>query len=187
MVVATVALVAAVGGTTYAQTAINGADIRAKSIAGAKLKNQAVGTAQLRDLAVQSRDIQSGAVTVSKLRRGAVTGPKIAAGAVGAAAIGQGSVSRADLQASARVPSVTVRTSAIQGVLPGGLGDAQVSCNAGETLISGGAGVISAPAPGIEILANRPEAGGARWQGIVFNGSAGTIQFVSHAVCATTS
>ena len=192
LIVATIALFVALGGTTYAQVAINGADIRNKSIAGQKLKNQSVGTAQLRNLGVQTRDLQNGAVTVSKLRSRSVTGPKIAPGAVGTAAIATGAVTRADLQAATRAPEVVVRTSAIQGVLPGGLGDAQIGCNPGETLIAGGAGVVSAPAPGIDIVANRPEQGanGAtplRWQGIVFNGSTGTVQFVAHAICASTT
>jgi hypothetical protein len=192
MIVATIALIAAVAGTTYAQTAINGADIRNKSIPGQKLKNQSVGTAQLRNLGVQSRDIQSGAVNVSKLRSGAVTAPKIARGAVGTAAIANNSVARADLQAAAQVPNAVVRTSAVAGAATGTLGQASASCNAGETLIGGGGGIVSAPVAGAALQASRPElapgtATPSRWLVIMSNGSAGTIEFQAYAVCATTS
>src|SRR5262245_3899302 len=192
MIVATIALVAAVAGTTYAQTAINGADIRNKTISGQKLRNQSVGTAQLRNLGVQSRDIQSGAIDVSKLRSGAVTAPKIARGAVGTAAIANNSVTRADLQAAARMPNVVVRTSAIAGATTGSLGQASASCNAGETLIAGGGGIVSAPAAGAALEASRPEltpgtATPARWLVIMSNGGAGTIQFQAYAICATAS
>ncbi len=189
LVVATLALFVALGGTTYAATTINGSSIVNKSITSAKLKNQSVGTAQLKDFGVQRRDIQNGAVTVSKLATGSVTGTKIVSGAVGSAAIANNSVARGDLQPAARVPAVVVRTSTITGVLPGALGEAVATCNSGETLIAGGAGITSAPAPGIEILANRPEpqtSGSAptRWQGILNNGSAGTVTFTAHAICA---
>jgi hypothetical protein len=190
MIVATIALLAAVGGTTYAQTAINGEDIRNKSIAGIKLKNQAVGTAQLRNLAVQSRDIQRGAVNTSKLRSGAVTGPKIARGAVGTAAIAANSVTRADLQAAAQVPNVAVRASATVGVTNGTVNQASASCNAGETLLSGGGGITSPPVPGAAIQSSRPElAPGtvtpARWQVIMENQSGGTVTFQAFAVCGS--
>ena len=190
MIVATIALVAAVGGTTYAQTAINGEDIRNKSIAGIKLKNQAVGTAQLRNLAVQSRDIQSGAVNTSKLRSGAVTAPKIFRGAVGTHAIAANSVTRADLQAAAQVPNVAVRASANVGVTNGTVNQAVATCNAGETLIAGGGGVTSPPAVGIAMQASRPElapgtATPARWQVIMENQSGATATFQAFAICAS--
>lgn len=192
LIVATIALVAAVGGTSYAQTAINGADIRNKSISGQKLKNQSVGTAQLRNLGVQSRDIQSGAITVSKLRTGAVTAPKIARGAIGTAAIANDSITRADLQAAAQVPAVVVRTSAVAGAAAGSLGQASAGCNAGETLIGGGGGIVSAPVAGAALQASRPEpapgtATPARWLVIMSNGTTGSIEFQAYALCATTS
>lgn len=151
-----------------------------------------MGTAQLRDLGVQRRDLQTGAVSVSKLSTRAVTSSKIAPGAVGTLAIANNSVARGDIQAAARAPQVVVRTSAVQGVPSGGLGDAQAACSPGETLISGGAGITSTPAPGIQILADRPEpqttgVPPTRWQGLVYNGSAGTITFTAHAICATTT
>lgn len=192
LAVATLALFVALGGTTYAATTINGSQIVDKSITSAKLKNQSVGTAQLKDFGIQKRDIQNGAVTTSKIFKGAVTFSKLANASVGTAAIANGSVTRTDLQTAARAPQVVVRTSTIQGVATGGLGDAQAACNPGETLIAGGAGITSAPAPGIEILANRPEpqtsgAAPVRWQGVVYNGSPGTITFTAHAICATTT
>lgn len=190
MIVATIALIAAVGGTAIAQSTISGADIRNKSIAGQKLKNQAVGTAQLRDLAVQSRDIQSGAITVSKLRSRSVTAPKIAPGAVGTAAIANNSVTRADLQAAAQVPNAVIRTSAVAGVPAGAVNQASAGCNPGETLIAGGGGITSAPVTTASLLASRPEAASAagtpaRWLVIMGNTGATPIEFQAYAVCAS--
>jgi hypothetical protein len=192
MIVATIALIAAVAGTTYAQTTINGADIKNKSIAGQKLKNQSVGTAQLRNLGVQSADIQSGAITVSKLRSGSVTAAKLARGAVGTAAIANNSVTRADLQAAARVPTTVLRTSVIAGATNGTIQQTAASCNSGETLIAGGGGIVSAPVAGASVLISRPEANPGqavpvRWLVVMSNNSGGTIQFQAYAVCATTS
>lgn len=200
MCVATIALIAAVGGTAFAAGTINGSSIKDHSISGVKLRNQAVGTAQLKDYSVQARDLQNGSVTTSKLKSNAVTGAKIAPGAVGASDLAKGSVSstaiqngavtRAALAADARVPHTVVRTSAIIGVLDGALGDAQAQCNPGEALISGGVAVVSPPKPGISIMASRPEPFSGtpnRWQGLVSNGSGGTIQIQAYAVCAVTS
>jgi hypothetical protein len=187
MIVATIALIAAFAGGAYAQSTINGADITNKSIAGIKLKNQAVGTAQLRDSAVQSRDLQAGAVTVSKLKAKAVTAPKIASGAVGTAAIANNSVTRADLQVAARMPNAVVRTSAIAGATTGTVNQAAAGCNPGETLISGGGGIVSAPVVGASLISSRPEGTPTpnRWQVIMGNATAGTIEFQAFAICAT--
>jgi hypothetical protein len=87
---------------------------------------------------------------------------------------------------------VVVRTSAVTGTLNGTLGQVAASCNAGETLIAGGGGIVSAPVAGAAMLSSRPElnpntATPARWQVIMSNNSGGTIQFQAFALCATTS
>lgn len=200
MCVATIALIAAVGGTAFAAGTINGSSIKDRSITSIKLKNQSVGTAQLKDAGVQTRDLQNGAVNTSKLKSNAVTGAKIAPGAVGSsdlarasvgtAAIQNGAVTRTNLAADARVPHTAVRTSVVVGVLDGGLGDAQAACNTGEALLSGGVAVVSPPKPGISIMASRPEPFSGtpnRWQGLVANNSGGTIQVQAYAVCALVS
>lgn len=190
LVVATIALSVAVGGTAVAATTINGANIKNKSIAGFKLKNEAVGTAQLADSGVQSRDLQNGSVTVSKLQNGSVTGPKLANGAVSGTKIAGSTVTRNNLAATARVPVVIVRQSAIGGVLANSVSEVQATCNAGETLLSGGVGPVSAPALGLSVIASRPQPVGGSptsWQVIVGNSSSATQTFVAYAVCATTS
>ena len=131
----------------------------------------------------------------NRLRSGAdgrTCAPKIARGAVGTAAIANNSVTRADLQAAAQVPNAVVRTSAIAGATTGSIGQASASCKAGETLIGGGGGIVSAPVAGAALQASRPElnagtATPARWLVIMSNGSTGSIEFQAYAVCATTS
>lgn len=208
MVVATIALVAAVSGTAVAATQINGADIRNKSIPGWKLQNQAVGTAQINDFGVQARDLQNGAVTISKLRAGAVTSTKLAAGAVTTAKLAKnsvntsriapgavmgsdvatGTITRTNLSPAARVPLTVVRQSAIVGVVNGSNAEATVACGPGETLISGGGGITSTPAPGFIIVSSRPQPVGAAatsWQVIATNVTGSTQTFSAYAICAS--
>jgi hypothetical protein len=115
---------------------------------------------------------------------------RIARGAVGTAAIASNSVARADLQAAVRVPSAVVRTSAVARTVNGALGQASASCNAGETLIAGGGGIVSAPVAGAALLASRSEASPgtatpARWLVIMSNNGGGTIELQAFAICAT--
>ena len=100
MAVALLALAVALGGTSYAVTALP-----ARSVGPEQIKPRAVTTGKLRDGAVSSRKLRRSAVTPAKLRRGAVTREKLRAGAVTSATVRDGSLLMRDF---AREASRTV-------------------------------------------------------------------------------
>ncbi|MFN7149604.1 MAG: hypothetical protein ACK4V6_08985 [Microthrixaceae bacterium] len=71
-VTATLALVVALGGTSYAAATIGTADIKKSAVTSAKIKNGNVKAADLRGGAVTSVKIRDGAVTSGKIQDGAV-------------------------------------------------------------------------------------------------------------------
>ncbi len=83
-VMATLALVVALGGTSYAAATLGKNSVKSKNIA-----NNAVTTKKLKN----------GAVTTKKLKNGAVTASKLAGGAVGASAVKAGSLQASDFAA----------------------------------------------------------------------------------------
>jgi hypothetical protein len=85
MVVASLALLIALGGTSVA--------------AVDQLRRNSVGTLQLKNNAVTAPKIASNAVIATKIRSGAVTNAKIAADAVTSAKIADGTVTATDLAA----------------------------------------------------------------------------------------
>jgi len=86
-VVATIALLVAVGtGSAFALT-----------ITGSQIKDSTVTTKDLKDLTVGSRDLATSAVTAAKLASNAVTAAKLATNAVSSAKIADGAIVSADL------------------------------------------------------------------------------------------
>jgi hypothetical protein len=90
-------------------------------------------------LNVKTSDIRNGAVTARKIGKGAVTRPKIKNGAVGRAKIADGAVT------SSKLGIIVVRE-AVGAAPAGDVGQVIASCEAGETLLSGGGGFTS-PGP----------------------------------------
>jgi hypothetical protein len=70
LIVATLALFVALGGTTYAAVQIDGSQIVDRSVGASKLRNGAVTTPKIRDGAVTTRKIRNGTVTARKLAPG---------------------------------------------------------------------------------------------------------------------
>ena len=117
MGVALVALVVAMGGTSYAVVRIGTKQIKANAITSPKIRNGAVrsvdlarnsvGTAkilasavtglQIRDASVGSADLSNDSVTSAKLRSGAVGNSDLANGAVASSKIRGGSVGNTEL------------------------------------------------------------------------------------------
>lgn len=106
-IIATLALLVALGGAGYAATkigtaqlkngAVTTAKIRNNAVTTAKITNNAVNSAKLRAGAVRAADLGAGAVGAAALANGAVTAAKIGAGAVEGPALGNGSVTTAKL------------------------------------------------------------------------------------------
>ena len=99
LVVSMIALVVALGGTSYAAFS---------------LPKNSVGTKQLKNGAVATKKVKNGAIGTGKLKNGAVTTAKLSLGAVTATTIARGAVTAAALNLAAlgTVPSATNATNA---------------------------------------------------------------------------
>ncbi len=104
-VVATIALVLALGGGSFA--------------VAAALKKDSVGTKQIQAKAVKNKELANGAVTSKKLANGAVTSAKLAAAAVTAGALADNSVTGAkvDEPTLEAVPEATKALNVISAVV----------------------------------------------------------------------
>lgn len=101
-IIATIALIVALSGASYAATTIGTGGLKNKAVTRAKIASNAVtgpkiasGAVTARDLArgsVSAGKLASGAVTTSALANGSVAAGKLAANAVTAAALANGSV-----------------------------------------------------------------------------------------------
>jgi hypothetical protein len=97
MVVACIALLVALGGTSFAAVS----QLASNSVGTAQLKNNAVSTPKIKNNAVTAPKIASNAVAAAKIASNAVTAAKIAANAVTSAKVADGSLTAADLAAGA--------------------------------------------------------------------------------------
>jgi hypothetical protein len=95
MVVACIALLVALGGTSGAAVT----NVPDNSVGTNKIKNNAVTTPKIKNNAVTAPKIAANAVTAPKIASNAVGGAKIAANAVTGAKVADGSLAAADLAA----------------------------------------------------------------------------------------
>jgi hypothetical protein len=93
LVVACIALLVALGGTSIAAVT----QVPKNSVGANQLKSNAVTTPKIKNAAVNASKIANNAVVAAKIASNAVTSPKIAANAVTGAKIADGSVAAADL------------------------------------------------------------------------------------------
>ncbi len=212
MVVATAALVAAMGGAGYAQVQerLDGRDLLNRSVSTPKLQLGSVRAAQLGTGAVTTTKLRTGAVTARKVARGAVgtdqladggvrapdIGPaavgsaQLAPGAVTEGAIAPGAVTRGRIAPEAQVPLTTVRRSAVVVAAPGTVGTAIAACAPGERLTGGGAGPAdTSPTPELHGAGGIPVPNGdgdvpSQWQGFVLNAGVAPQAIVAYAICA---
>jgi hypothetical protein len=101
-IIATIALIVALSGASYAATKVGTGGLKNKAVTRAKIANNAVTGPKIATGAVAARDLARGSVSAGKLASGAVTTPalangsvaagKLAANAVTAAALANGSV-----------------------------------------------------------------------------------------------
>ena len=98
MVVASISLLVALGGTSVA--AVN--QLAANSVGTSQLKSNAVTTPKIKNSAVNASKIASNAVVAAKIASNAVVTAKIAGSAVTNAKIANGTIQPADLSAAAK-------------------------------------------------------------------------------------
>jgi len=103
MVVASIALLVALGGTSVAavsqvaNNSVGAAQLKSNAVTTPKIKNNAVTGPKIAANAVAAAKIASNAVGAAKIAGNAVTGPKIAANAVTSDKVQDGSLTAADL------------------------------------------------------------------------------------------
>jgi hypothetical protein len=103
MVVASISLLVALGGTSVA--AVN--QLAANSVGTSQLKSNAVTTPKIKNSAVNASKIASNAIVAAKIASNAVVTAKIAGNAVTNAKIANGTIQPADLSAAAKTSGPT--------------------------------------------------------------------------------
>lgn len=125
---------------------------------------------------VDKNDLAKGSVTKKAIKKGAVTKKAIGKAAVTSAALADASVGATKLKAIAQ------RT-ATATVADGTYGEATATCQAGETLISGGATVENAALAAFTPLMESGPAGNG-WNARILNGSGqGNQTLTAYALC----
>ena len=130
---------------------------------------------RIKDNTIKSRDVRDGNLTGTDIADGSLGGADLADGSVGTADLGAGSVK------ASKLGTIVERTDEVS-IANGTANFAQVSCAAGETFISGGAGSAGVGlAAGWTLIRSGPTSNG--WDAAVRNdkGSAGTL--IVHARC----
>jgi hypothetical protein len=107
LVVASVALVAALGGTVYAAGKINGHAIKVKSLPGNRLAIGSVPANRLKPGAIPSLQLAPGSIQGDRLAPGSVQGDRLAPGSVPGDRLAPGSVTgvQVDVSTLGQVPS----------------------------------------------------------------------------------
>lgn len=173
MAVAFVALLVALGGTSYAAV---------------RLAANSVGTRQLRSGAVHSADIYRNAVDSSKVKDGSLTGADVNEGSLAqvasaAAAVNATNATRA--ATSAGLDRVIYR--AVAGSVPAGsaaspgAGGATATCDPGTHVVGGGVKVEDPESTSVTDA--YPDGGGRAWTGRVSSDAPTPLPFTVFAIC----
>jgi hypothetical protein len=165
LVVASLALVAALAGTSVA--------------AVSQVPRGSVGTAQLKNGAVTSPKIRTGAVTSSDVQNGTLRRVDFRPGQLPTGAQGpQGPAGPAGLSAREQVSAETPLTSV-------GPKNTSATCPAGKKVIGGGVEVGGSGRNRVTVTENKP-VGDNGWEGEAFEAVATgqTWKLVVHAICA---
>jgi hypothetical protein len=164
MIVASTALMVALGGTGYAAT-----QLPAKSVGQAQLRNGAVGNLQLRDRAITRGKLHTGAVTSTAIR--------------------DGSIQPADLAKAARTAAAsTVHQTSGDPIAPGAVGAVSAACDPGERATGGGGGFAGPAVTNDKMVDSIPvgdERPLVRWRVSLFNGGTAPRTPVAYVLCVS--
>jgi hypothetical protein len=183
MVVACASLVIALGGVSYAagvlpNNSVGAAQLQKKAVTGAKLRNGAVTGAKVRDRSLMAADFKAGQLPAGPQGPKGDTGPKGDPGIQGP----KGE------KGDAGATNVTKRSATGPSVGLGLFSTAVASCQAGETLVGGGAAYVDAgqfssnPTLTWSGPAQNSE---SSWRVSYRNDDVPTMRAISYALCAT--
>jgi hypothetical protein len=159
-VTATVALVAALGGTSYAA-----ASLPSNSVGSKQIKSDAVSSKKIKDGSLLAKDFGSGQIPAGP------AGPAGAKGAAGPAG-------------PASLPALDYNTSAAVNIAAGATVPGGVACDAGMYAVGGGAFSDGA---GMTVDSSYPSAGGGGWSVYMRNESGAARTFKVHVICTSTA
>jgi len=167
MVVACIALLVALGGTSIAAVEA----LPSGSVGTAQLKNNAVTAAKLNASSVQTSKIAAGAVKTNKISNGAVTTAKLANDAVTGAQVKDGSLVAADLAAGVIPSAATPAISEFERVDVTSMSSSaakamSVTCPAGKRVISGGTRVQGGGVSFVTVTESFPDSDTTKWNAI---------------------
>jgi hypothetical protein len=171
MIVACASLVVALGGVSYAagvlpKNSVGTAQLQTKAVTGAKLKRNAVTSRKVKDGALLAADFKAGQLPAGPQGPKGDTGPKGDKGDPG-------------------VTNVIQRHGPLgQAAAPGAYSVSYVDCQAGETIVGGGAGVTSSGASKPTLTASAPNTTG--WAAVYRNdGAGGIVQAGAYVICSS--
>jgi hypothetical protein len=176
LVVASLALLVALGGTSIAAVSA----VPSNSVGTAQLKNNAVTSAKIKDAQVTSADISNSTITATDVKNGSLlkedfksgqlpAGPTGPAGAAGPP--GVSGLERKDES----TPSNSVNSRSLSAV-----------CPSGKRVIGGGARAIGAGAGKVSIVESFPDSDGTKWNTLAreVDATAAAWQLTAYALCA---
>ena len=175
-VTASIALFAALGGTSYAAI---------------KLPAKSVGSIQIKTSAVTKSKIAAGAVDATKVRNGAITGADIAAGAVDGSKVRDGSLSAADIAGKVPTAATADGLAQIHRATVAAANDpapansfsvkaVSAECPAGTFVVGGGASLSDQNA---QFVNDSYPSSATSWTADVANGAPTSPTFTVYAIC----
>ena len=178
MAVAMTALVVSLGGTTFAAT-----QLAANSVGPTQLKKNAVTRVKIAKSAVDGSKIANGSVTDLDLANGSITGAKIKAQTLtGVASANTAAVANGLAKVTYKTAAGSVPASTGAGSFPSS--DATVQCDAGQSVLGGGANVES---DNTQFVNDTHPVGTNGWTARVFNQDGVPHGFTVYAICAPVS
>jgi hypothetical protein len=150
-VTATIALFAALAGTSYAAVTISGSNIKNGTLTGADLKNESVKGSDIDNGSLTGSDLKSGSVTSSDIADGSLLAGDFRAGELPAGPAGP-----AGPQGPGGLSDVVVRRSDVT-VAASSEQEAAASCANGEIAVGGGVGHSGTVAENIAALYGFPQ------------------------------
>jgi hypothetical protein len=190
LVVSIIALIVALGGTSYAaftlpKDSVGTKQLKKSAITGNKIAKNAVGGVKIANNAVTSAKVKDGSLLAADFKAGQLPagaqGPKGDPGAQGP----KGDPGAKGAKGDPGATTVIMRQGALGSLAgPGGSSSSSATCQPGETLVGGGAGVSSFGPAKPTLTGSSP--GGSTWFVDYRNdGASGNIQAVATALCAS--
>jgi hypothetical protein len=188
-VVATVALFAALGGSSYAAVSITGTQVRDASLSGRDVRNGSLTTGDVRDQSLLARDFKAGQLPAGPEGGRGPEGPTGQQGPNGPEGpIGQqGPIGPQGLQGERGLPGISAYeiVSSESTFSSDNFRNATADCPSGKVAIGGGARLFGS-GDGIALSASDPSQDGSSWfaEAHEIVSSADTWSVAAYAICA---